>query len=134
MFQSGLYTHSQSRSASRPHIVRKTPSNSPKDVDITACGLRVCGGYRRPNDQLNKSVPTTTPNGTDELGKLPGYGYYWSTDRFSMYNACLLAPGPSRQLLAVHTPLGLIDGYPGGVLCTQYRSTGHSTHFFFCAN
>jgi hypothetical protein len=25
-------------------------------------------------------------------------------------------------------------GYPGGVLCTQYRSTGHSTHFFFCAN
>jgi hypothetical protein len=26
------------------------------------------------------------------------------------------------------------DGYPGGVLCTQYRSTGHSTHFVFCAN
>ena len=23
------------------------------------------------------------------------------------------------------------DGYPGGVLCTQYPSTGYSTHFFF---
>jgi hypothetical protein len=108
MITSGLYTHSQSPSASRPHIVRKTPSNSPKDVDITACGLRICGDYRRPNDQLNKSVPTT-PNGTDELGKLPGYGYYWSTDRFSMYNAFLLAPGSSRQLLAVHTPIGLLE-------------------------
>ena len=30
--------------------------------------------------------------------------------------------------------LGQTTGYPGGVLCTQYRSTGHSTHFFFCAN
>jgi hypothetical protein len=25
------------------------------------------------------------------------------------------------------------DGYPGRVLCTQYRSTGHSTQNFFCA-
>jgi hypothetical protein len=71
MLASGLYVPSQSASASRPHIVRKTPSNSPKDVDITQCGLRVCGDYRRPNDQLDKSVPTT-PNGTEELAKLPG--------------------------------------------------------------
>jgi hypothetical protein len=27
-----------------------------------------------------------------------------------------------------------LDGYPGRVLCTQYRSTGHSTQNFFCAN
>jgi hypothetical protein len=108
MLASGLYVPSQSASASRPHIVRKTPSNSPKDVDITKCGLRICGDYRRPNDQLLKSVPST-PNGTEELAKLPGYKWYWGTDRFSMYNAFALAPGPSRQLLAIHTPLGLLE-------------------------
>ncbi len=62
----------------------------------------------RANDQLLKTVPTT-PNGTEELAKLPGYTWYWATDRFSMYNAFALAPGPSRQLLAVHTPLGLLE-------------------------
>jgi hypothetical protein len=108
MLASGLYEHSQSASASRPHIVKKTPANSPKNVDITKCGLRICGDYRRPNDQLLKSVPTT-PNGTEELAKLPGYTWYWSTDRFSMYNAFALARGPSRQLLALHTPLGLLE-------------------------
>ena len=108
MINSGLYVPSQSASASRPHIVRKTPSHAPKDIDITACGLRVCGNYHRPNDQLDKSVPTT-PNGTDELAKLPGYKLYWATDRFSMYNAFALALGSSRQLLAIHTPLGLIE-------------------------
>ncbi len=75
MLASGLYVPSQSASASRPHIVKKTPSNSPKDVDITKCGLRVCDDYRRSNDQLLKSVPTT-PNGTEELAKLPGYKWY----------------------------------------------------------
>jgi hypothetical protein len=60
------------------------------------------------NDQLQKSFPSTA-NGTDELSKLPGYSLYWSTDRFSMYNAYGLAPGPSRELLAVHTPIGLIE-------------------------
>ena len=60
------------------------------------------------NDQLQKSFPSTA-NGTDELAKLPGYSLYWCTDRFSMYNAYGLTPGPSRELLAVHTPLGLIE-------------------------
>ncbi len=40
---------------------------------------------------------------------MPGYKWYWGTDRFSMYNAFALAPGPSRQLLAIHTPLGLLE-------------------------
>ncbi len=43
MLDSGLYTLSKSPSASRPHIARKTPPNSPKDVDITQCGIRVAG-------------------------------------------------------------------------------------------
>jgi hypothetical protein len=108
MLDSGLYIQSKSPSASRPHIVRKTPPNAPKDVNITQCSMRVCGDYRMANDQLQKSFPTTA-NGTDELAKLPGYTYYWYTDRFSMYNAYALEPGPSRELLAIHTPLGLIE-------------------------
>ncbi len=43
------------------------------------------------------------------MAKLPAYGYYWITDRFSIYNAYSLRPGPSRELLAVHTPIGLIE-------------------------
>jgi hypothetical protein len=108
MLDSGLYIQSKSPSASRPHIVRKTTPNAPKDVNITQCSMRVCGDYRMANDQLQKSFPTTA-NGTDELAKLPGYTYYWYTDRFSMYNAYALEPGPSRELLAIHTPLGLIE-------------------------
>ncbi len=108
MLACGSYTKSKSPSASRPHIVRKPPPDAPKDVDIKDCGLRVCGNYRRPNDQLQKSFPFTA-NGIDELAELPGYTYYWITDRFSMYNAYALHPGPSRELLAVHTPVGLIE-------------------------
>ncbi len=108
MLSCDLYTKSKSPSASRPHIVRKPPHDAPKDVDIKDYGLRVCGDYRRANDQLQKSFPSTA-NGTDELSKLPGYTNYWITDRFSMYNAYALRPGPSRELLAVHTPIGLIE-------------------------
>ncbi len=61
-----------------------------------------------PNEQLQKSFPSTA-NGTDELSKLPGYSHYWYSDRFSMYNAYSLEPGPSRELLAIHTPLGLLE-------------------------
>ncbi len=77
-------------------------------MDIKDCGLRVCGDYRLANDQLQKSFPTPA-NGTDELAKHPGYGYYCITDSFNMYNAYALRPGPSRELLAIHTPLGLIE-------------------------
>jgi hypothetical protein len=68
-------------------------TDAPKDVYIEDCGRRVCGDYRLANDQLQKSFPSTA-NGTDELAKLPGYSYYWIADRFSMYNAYALRPGP----------------------------------------
>ncbi len=98
MLACGLYTKSKSPLASRPHIARKPPHDTPKDVDIKDCGLRVCGDYRRrPNDQLQKSFPSTA-NGTDESAKLPGYSYYWITDRFSMYNAYALRPTPYALL------------------------------------
>jgi hypothetical protein len=58
MIDSGLYNMSKSPSASRPHIVRKTPPDAPKDIDITQCDIRVCGDYRMPNDQpIAKVLP-----------------------------------------------------------------------------
>ncbi len=92
MLDCGFYAESKSPSASRPHIVRKPPSDAPKDVDIKECGIRVCGDYRLANDQLQKLFPSNA-NGTDELAKLPGYLYYWITDRFSIYVQCL-RPSP----------------------------------------
>jgi hypothetical protein len=73
--RSGLFERSKSPPASRPHIVRKPPHDAPKDVDIIRCDFRICGDYRRPNEQLQKSHPTSA-NGTDELQKLPGYSFY----------------------------------------------------------
>jgi hypothetical protein len=66
MLDSGLYTLSKSPSASRPHIVRKPPPNAPKDVDITQCGIRVCGDYRRmrrhPSHTLNPARFRSPPH------------------------------------------------------------------------
>ena len=106
---SGLYEPSKSPSASRPHAVKKPPPGSPKDVDITKCGIRMCGDYRKPNEQLKKSV-STLPLGPEELAKLGGYDTYWVTDQhYGMYHAHVLAHGPSRELLAIDTPIGIIQ-------------------------
>ena len=105
---SGLHEPSKSHSASRPHAVKKPPPGSPKDVDITKCGMRTCGDYRKPNEQLKKPV-STLPLGPEELAKLGGYDTYWVTDHYGMYHAYVLAPGPSRELLAIDTPIGIIQ-------------------------
>jgi hypothetical protein len=109
MIDSGLYTMSKSPSASRPHIVRKPLPTPPRTltydsvvsgyVATTGCLTTNCRSpsLRRP------TAPKNYPN------KLPSYSLYWGTDRFSMYNAYELAMGPSRELLAVHTPLGLLE-------------------------
>jgi hypothetical protein len=47
---------------------------------------------------------------------------------------CAMVTSVKELLLEVEEVLEYLNGYPGGVLCTQYRSTGHSTHFYFCAN
>jgi hypothetical protein len=72
MLNSGLYVKSKLPSASRPHIVRKTPPNAPKDIDITKCGMRACGDYRMASERLQNPFPASA-NSTDELIKLPGY-------------------------------------------------------------
>ena len=80
MLDSGLYVKSKSPSASRPHIVRKTPTNAPKDVDIRKCGMRVCGDYRMPNEQQQKSF-LSTANGTERRAFQAARVYLLLVDR-----------------------------------------------------
>jgi hypothetical protein len=100
---------STSRWASRPHIVMKTPANAHKDfIDIAKCKLRVCGDYRAANTQIVKIVPNL-PSGLEEVEKAAGYSYYWESDSVACYSQFVLAPGRSREALAIWTPIGLVQ-------------------------
>jgi hypothetical protein len=109
----GLANHSlepsKSAWASRPHIVLKAPSGqTARDADIKDCKLRVCGDYRLVNTQISKMVPNL-PTGTHELERAAGHKYYFETDSVACYNSFQLAPGASREALAIWTPSGLVQ-------------------------
>ncbi len=111
--EEGLKNKSQelstSRWASRPHIVMKTPAHAHKDlIDVGKCKLRVWCDYRIVNTQIVKIVPNL-PNGIEEMEKAAGYEYYWETDAVACYSQFVLAPGKSREALAVWTPIGLVQ-------------------------
>jgi hypothetical protein len=100
---------STSRWASRPHIVMKTPAAAHKDlVDIGKCKIRVCGDYRMVNQQIVKIVPNL-PNGLEEVERAAGHRFYWETDAVACYSQFVLAPGRSREALAVWSPIGLVQ-------------------------
>ncbi len=107
--KNGSLELSKSRWASRPHIVMKTPAAAHKDlVDIGKCKIRVCGDYRMVNQQILKLVPNL-PNGLDEVEKAAGHRFYWETDAVACYSQFVLAPGRSREALAVWSPIGLVQ-------------------------
>jgi transposase InsO family protein len=100
---------STSRWASRPHIVMKTPAAAHKDlVNIGKCKIRVCGDYRMVNQQIVKIVPNL-PNGLEEVERAAGHRFYWETDAVACYSQFVLAPGRSREALAVWSPIGLVQ-------------------------
>jgi hypothetical protein len=100
---------STSQWASRPHIVMKTPAKSHKDhTDLSKCKLRICGDYRRANSQIRKIVPNL-PSGLDEVERAAGHRYYWESDSVACYSQFVLAPGLSRQALAIWSPIGLVQ-------------------------
>jgi hypothetical protein len=100
---------STSRWASRPHIVMKTPAHIHKDLmDVAKCKLRVCGDYRAANSQIVKIVPNL-PSGLDKVEKAAGHAYYWESDSVACYSPFTLAPGKSREALAIWTPIGLVQ-------------------------
>ena len=106
---SGQLEKSKSPWASRPHVVKKPPPGvHPDDADIKDCKLRVCGDYRAVNECFEKISPNL-PLGTDELKRTAGYRWYIESDAHGCYQAFVLALGPSREALAVHTPIGLVQ-------------------------
>jgi hypothetical protein len=87
----------------------KTPAAAHKDlVDIGKCKIRVCGDYRMVNQQILKIV-RNLPNGLDEVEKAVGHRVYWETDAVACYSQFVLAPGRSREALAVCSPIGLVQ-------------------------
>ncbi len=107
--KNGSLELSTSRWASRPHIVMKTPAHEHKDlIDVGKCKLRVCGDYRKVNTQIVKIIPNL-PNGIEEVEKAAGHAYYWETDAVACYSQFVLAPGQSREALAVWSPIGLVQ-------------------------
>ncbi len=100
---------STSRWASRPHIVLKTPAHTHKDlVEVGKCKIRVCGDYRAVNSQIAKIVPNL-PSGLEEVEKAAGHCYYWESDSVACYSQFTLAPGQSREALAIWSPIGLVQ-------------------------
>ncbi len=107
--KNGSLELSTSRWSSRSHIVMKTPAHTHKDViDIGKCKLRVCGDYRLVNQQIVKIVPNL-PTSLEEVEKAAGHAWYWETDAQACYSQFVLSPGPSREALAVWSPIGLVQ-------------------------
>ncbi len=103
---------STSRWASRPHIVMKTPAHLHKDLaQVGKCKLRICGDYRAVNSQIAKIVPNL-PTGLVEVEKAAGHLHYWESDSVACYSEFTLAPGLSREALAIWTPLALFSPLP----------------------
>ncbi len=49
------------------------------------------------------------PNGLEEVEKVAGHEFYWETDAVACYSQFVLAPGRSREALAIWSLLGLVQ-------------------------
>ncbi len=61
------------------HLVKKPPSNAPKDIDTGDCQIRFCVDLRLTSAQADKAAPCG-PGGDAELGKLADYRICFSAD------------------------------------------------------
>jgi hypothetical protein len=95
--------------ASRAHVVLKPPAGiTSANADIADCELRVTGDYRQVNLQIQKLVPNL-PTGAHQLERAAGHRYYFESDSVACHNSFVLAPGRSREALAIWTPIGLVQ-------------------------
>jgi hypothetical protein len=93
--------------ASRAHVVLKPPAGvTAANADIADCELRVTGDYRQVNLQIQKLAPNL-PTGAHQLERAARHRYYFESDSVACYNSFVLAPGRSREALAIWTPIGL---------------------------
>ncbi len=87
----------------------KPPANQTAELaDLKDCKLRPCGDYRLVNTQIDKIAPNL-PTGLHQLEQAAGYRMYFEADSVACYNSFRLAPGISREALAVWTPIGLLQ-------------------------
>jgi hypothetical protein len=90
-------------------LVLKPPANQTAELaDLKDCKLRPCGDYRLVNTQIDKIAPNL-PTGLHQLEMAAGYKIYFEADSVACYNSFRLAEGPSREALAVWTPIGLLQ-------------------------
>jgi hypothetical protein len=95
--------------SSRLHLVLKAPPNVTAELaDIKDCKLRPCGDYRLVNTQIEKMAPNL-PTGLHQLERAAGHNIYFEADSVACYNSFRLAPGISREGLAIWTPIGLVQ-------------------------
>jgi hypothetical protein len=64
--------------------------------------------YRKVNSQICKIVPNL-PNGLEEVERAAGHDFYWETDAVACYSQFVLAPGRSKEALAIWSPIGLVQ-------------------------
>jgi hypothetical protein len=107
--RNGSLEPSTSAWSSRVHLVLKPPANQTAELaDLKDCKLRPCGDYRLVNTQIEKIAPNL-PTGLHQLEQAAGYKLYFEADSVACYNSFRLAPGLSREALAVWTPIGLLQ-------------------------
>jgi hypothetical protein len=107
--RNGSLEPSTSAWASRVHLVLKPPANQTAELaDLKDCKLRPCGDYRLVNTQIEKIAPNLH-TGLHQLEQAAGYKTYFEADSVACYNSFRLAPGLSREALAVWTPIGLLQ-------------------------
>jgi hypothetical protein len=99
--RNGSLEPSTSAWSSRVHLVLKPPANQTAELaDLKDCKLRPCGDYRLVNTQIDKIAPNL-PTGLHQLEQAAGYKLYFEADSVACYNSFRLAPGLSREALAV---------------------------------
>jgi hypothetical protein len=107
--KNGSLEPSTSAWLSRVHLVLKPPANQTAELaNLKDCKLRPCGDYRLVNSQIDKVAPNL-PTGLHQLEQASGYKMYFEADSVACYNSFRLAPGLSREALAVWTPIGLMQ-------------------------
>jgi hypothetical protein len=107
--RNGSLEPSTSAWASRVHLVLKPPGNTTAELaDLKDCKLRPCGDYRLVNSQIVKIAPNL-PTGLHQLEQASGYRLYFEADSVACYHSFRLAPGASREALAVWTPIALLQ-------------------------
>ncbi len=107
--RNGSLELSTSAWSSRLHLVLKAPANTTAELaDLKDRKLRPCGDYRMVNTQIEKMAPNL-PTGLHQLEQAAGHSIYFEADGVACYNSFRLAPGLSREALAIWTPIGLVQ-------------------------